>query len=267
MFVAFTEDSNFPRISLYEFYKNFWYLYELLQVKLLLESCREGVDENEGSFYYKIPSRKSKPKEVQVIPWSIDDSNYSVKTFPKLDPLKTVFCGALHGMMNAEGLFRVMDDLFGGVLYAGKSPWDLDNCIQKKLESCRWEVLCTTFKMKTFVFGLGLDSVPHICRFVWKIRTFVSHEPNVQNIFSSVPYSNRTNLILGIDTDKKKYPIGSGRVTFDNYKSFVKAVTAAFVDVKTPKFNKKVCILYSSKPTTPAATRIKTSINTNPLLV
>jgi cytoplasmic polyadenylation element-binding protein len=78
------------------------------------------VDENEGSFYYKIPSRRSKPKEVQVIPWSINDSNYSVKTFQKLDPLKTVFVGALHGMMNAEGLFRVMNDLFGGVLYAGK---------------------------------------------------------------------------------------------------------------------------------------------------
>lgn len=55
-----------------------------------------------------------------MIPWSINDSNYSVKTFQKLDPLKTVFVGALHGMMNAEGLFQVMDDLFGGVLYAGK---------------------------------------------------------------------------------------------------------------------------------------------------
>ncbi|KAK7576611.1 hypothetical protein V9T40_012897 [Parthenolecanium corni] len=134
-----------------------------MQVKLLLESCREGVDENEGSFYYKIPtSRRTRPKEVQVIPWSINDSNYSVKTFQKLDPLKTIFVGALHGMMNAEGLFRVMNDLFGGVLYAG------------------------------------------------------------------------------IDTDKNKYPIGSGRVTFIDYKNYVKAVTAAFVDIKTPRFNKKV---------------------------
>lgn len=84
------------------------------------------MDENEGSFYYKIPSRRSRPKEVQVIPWSINDSNYSVKTFQKLDPQKTVFVGALHGMMNAEGLFRVMNDLFGGVLYAGKYKFVYD---------------------------------------------------------------------------------------------------------------------------------------------
>ncbi|XP_065210532.1 uncharacterized protein LOC135838714 isoform X3 [Planococcus citri] len=135
-----------------------------MQVKLLLESCREGIDENEGSFYYKIPSRRSRPKEVQVIPWSINDSNYSVKIFQKLEPQKTVFVGALHGMMNAEGLFRVMDDLFGGVLYAG------------------------------------------------------------------------------IDTDKNKYPIGSARVTFNNDQSYAKAVGAAFVDIKTSKFTKKVQI-------------------------
>ena len=73
------------------------------------------------TYEYIIPtSRRTRPKEVQVIPWSIKDSNYSVKTFQKLDPLKTIFVGALHGMMNAEGLFRVMNDLFGGVLYTGK---------------------------------------------------------------------------------------------------------------------------------------------------
>ena len=33
---------------------------------------------------------------------------------------------------------------------------------------------------------------------------------------------------------------GSGRVTFNNSKSFMKAVSAAFVEIKTAKFTKKV---------------------------
>lgn len=37
----------------------------------------------------------------------------------RLDPSKTVFVGALHGMLNAEALASIMNDLFGGVMYAG----------------------------------------------------------------------------------------------------------------------------------------------------
>jgi len=37
-----------------------------------------------------------------------------------------------------------------------------------------------------------------------------------------------------------KYPIGSGRVTFNNTKSYMKAVSAAFIEIKTLKFVKKV---------------------------
>lgn len=80
----------------------------------------------------------------------------------KLDPTKTVFVGALHGKLTAEGLGNIMDDLFDGVLYAG------------------------------------------------------------------------------IDTDKYKYPIGSGRVTFSNFRSYMKAVSAAFIEIRTTKFTKKV---------------------------
>jgi hypothetical protein len=38
----------------------------------------------------------------------------------QLDPQKTVFVGALHGMLNAEGLCAIFNDLFGGVIYASK---------------------------------------------------------------------------------------------------------------------------------------------------
>lgn len=33
---------------------------------------------------------------------------------------------------------------------------------------------------------------------------------------------------------------GSGRVTFNNQRSYLKAVSAAFVEIKTTKFTKKV---------------------------
>ena len=58
-------------------------------------------------------------KEVQVIPWFIADSGYVRCQSQRLDPQKTVFVGALHGMLNAEGLCNIFNDLFGGVVYAG----------------------------------------------------------------------------------------------------------------------------------------------------
>ena len=49
----------------------------------------------------------------------LSDSNYVKQPSQRLDPTKTVFVGALHGMMNAEGLAQIMNDLFGNVVYAG----------------------------------------------------------------------------------------------------------------------------------------------------
>ncbi|XP_069988421.1 cytoplasmic polyadenylation element-binding protein-like isoform X1 [Penaeus vannamei] len=131
------------------------------QVKSLLSSCSQDFSIG-GNYYYKISSRRIRQKEVQIIPWVISDSNYVRCPSYQLDPAKTVFVGALHGMLSAEGLANIMNDLFGGVVYSG------------------------------------------------------------------------------IDTDKHKYPIGSGRVTFNNVQSYRKAVRAAFIEIKTPKFTKKV---------------------------
>ncbi|XP_076765823.1 polyadenylation element binding protein orb isoform X1 [Xylocopa sonorina] len=131
------------------------------QVKTLLACCTHDFT-NGGSWYYKISSKRMKAKEVQVIPWILEDSNYVKSTSQKLDPHKTVFVGALHGMLTAAGLAKIMDDLFHGVIYAG------------------------------------------------------------------------------IDTDKHKYPIGSGRVTFSTKHSYMRAISAAFIEIKTAKFTKKV---------------------------
>lgn len=58
--------------------------------------------------------------QVQIIPWVISDSNFVRCPSYQLDPAKTVFVGALHGMLSAEGLASIMNDLFGGVVYCGK---------------------------------------------------------------------------------------------------------------------------------------------------
>ena len=58
-------------------------------------------------------------KEVQVIPWVVTDSNFVRCPSQKLDPGRTVFVGALHGMLTAEALSNIFNDLFGGVIYAG----------------------------------------------------------------------------------------------------------------------------------------------------
>ncbi|CAH2085816.1 unnamed protein product [Euphydryas editha] len=131
---------------------------------LLAAARRDGPD-----WYYRVASRNMRTKEVQVIPWAVSDSNWVCGEGPaggpgsvRLEPARTVFVGALHGMMSASALATIMNDLFSGVVYAG------------------------------------------------------------------------------IDTDKNKYPIGSGRVTFNNVRSYVRAISAAYVEIRTDKFTKKV---------------------------
>ena len=61
-----------------------------------------------------------KTPQVQVIPWVMSDGNYVRCPSYQLDPHKTVFIGALHGMLSAEALANIINDLFGGVVYAGQ---------------------------------------------------------------------------------------------------------------------------------------------------
>ncbi|XP_047025968.1 cytoplasmic polyadenylation element-binding protein 1-B isoform X2 [Helicoverpa zea] len=124
---------------------------------LLAASRRDGND-----WYYRMGARKARSKEVQVIPWALSDSNWVSGGSVRLEARRTVFVGALHGMLSASALATIMNDLFSGVVYAG------------------------------------------------------------------------------IDTDKYKYPIGSGRVTFDNVRSYVRAIYAAYITIHTDKFTKKV---------------------------
>ena len=155
------------------------YLYVIFesekQVKIFLKNCSTIYlkDNPFSKKLFKIASSRFKNREIlEVIPWNIHDSNY-VSTRNGYQPHlvkaneRTVFVGALHGMMTAEFLAKVFTDLFGPVLY------------------------------------------------------------------------------VGLDTDKHKYPIGSGRVTFQNVKSYKKAVSAAFIHIKCNRFFKKVCLSFN----------------------
>jgi len=71
----------------------------------------------DGKFLYKISSKKLRGKDVEVIPWGSSDSTFNQTC--KIDAQRTVFVGALHGMVNAELVANIMNDLFGGVIFAG----------------------------------------------------------------------------------------------------------------------------------------------------
>jgi cytoplasmic polyadenylation element-binding protein len=131
----------------------------------LLDSCSRHTNNSACADYFiHFETATGSRKTVEVIPWNIGDNNYALRPPQQLDSKKTIFVGNLHGTMTARYLWRLMEDLFGGAVYAG------------------------------------------------------------------------------VDIDKYKYPIGSGRVTFYNSSSFLHAVSTAFVDVRTPRFLKRLQI-------------------------
>lgn len=137
----------------------------------LLDNCSRQTNNNACADYFiHFETATGSRKTVEVIPWNIGDNNYALRPPQQLDSKKTIFVGNLHGTMTAKYLWRLMEDLFSGVVYAG------------------------------------------------------------------------------VDIDKYKYPIGSGRVTFDNSSSFLHAVSTAFVDVRTPRFLKRLHSKNGFKP-------------------
>ncbi|XP_022660412.1 uncharacterized protein LOC111250054 [Varroa destructor] len=125
-------------------------------VKSFLDVCQKGPP---GQFFHYVPSRRGKGRLAQIIPWALGDSewiytpdnihadstsdgNESPKhlesgesSAPVLSPGRsrtggsrngrnisrnnTVFVGALHGEITAEGLQRIFSELFGSVIYVG----------------------------------------------------------------------------------------------------------------------------------------------------
>uniref|UniRef100_A0A4W3GLS7 RRM domain-containing protein n=1 Tax=Callorhinchus milii TaxID=7868 RepID=A0A4W3GLS7_CALMI len=56
---------------------------------------------------------------VQIRPWNLSDSDFVLDRSQPLDPRKTVFVGGVPRPLKAVELAMVMEQLYGGVCYAG----------------------------------------------------------------------------------------------------------------------------------------------------
>lgn len=145
------------------------YLYLLFNteagVNKLIDACKLEFSETGHKYYYNVLSKKSKKeKRVQVIPWNTADSCEVVNPQAKSDLSRTVFLGALHGMMSASSIAKALTLIFGPVEF------------------------------------------------------------------------------VVIDTDRCKYPSGSGKAMFATRTAFKKAIKAGFVRIKSDRFEKTVKI-------------------------
>jgi cytoplasmic polyadenylation element-binding protein len=153
-------------------------------VHKILHTCStktdRTLDDGRCEYYLDVYSQRtsSRRKSIQIIPWFVEDSqwiaegDYTSNGYGNWEQRlsstecinRTVFVGALHGMMTAYALARICHELFGDVEYAA------------------------------------------------------------------------------IDTDRNKYPIGSGRVVFVNAHSYYAAVTANYLMIECDKFCKVIQI-------------------------
>ncbi|KAG7283755.1 hypothetical protein CRUP_034379, partial [Coryphaenoides rupestris] len=159
-------------------------------VRALLQACTQDLlqPEDNGEYYFKMSSRRMRCKDVQVIPWVISDSNYVRCPSQRLDPSKTVFVGALHGMLNAEALVSIMNDLFGGVMYAGIDT-DKHNYL-KAVCAAFVEIKTPKFTKKVQIDPYLEDSMcqvcsrqagPFFCRDQHSMDILSNHRPLMRN--------------------------------------------------------------------------------------
>eukprot|EP00116_Pleurobrachia_bachei_P003078 sb/3463340/ len=145
---------------------------EHCSVNRLLEHCcwsaryfRHHIDDG-TVFKSHVRSGKMPNKEIQVVPWNINDSTKVNGPQDKVNMKNQVFIGGLHGMFTATFISKVMNDIFGNVVY------------------------------------------------------------------------------VEIDTDKYKYPLGSGRVNFSSDYSYKQAIQAKYVKIlcQVQKIEKRIQI-------------------------
>ncbi|XP_043537208.1 cytoplasmic polyadenylation element-binding protein 2-like [Chiloscyllium plagiosum] len=88
---------------------------EECSVQVLIDACFQ----DDGKLYLCVSSRTVKDKPVQIRPWSLSDSDFVLDGSQPLDPRKTVFVGGVPRPLKAVELAMIMDQLYGGVCYAG----------------------------------------------------------------------------------------------------------------------------------------------------
>ena len=136
-------------------------------VKSLLKA---HATQNDGEWFCDIPTYQMR-KKVQIVPWMLSDSNYLSDLHskqPLLDPKKTIFVGKLHGKLNAEGLARIMNDLFGGVVYVSfrtgrfKYPTGLGRVGFSNNQSCKKAVSAAFITVETPEYTSNIEVTPFL---------------------------------------------------------------------------------------------------------
>ncbi|CAF2686816.1 unnamed protein product [Rotaria sp. Silwood2] len=166
--------SNITTGFAYAIYENEESVHQILHI--CSTKIDRSLDDGRCEYYLDVYSHRttSRRKSIQIIPWFVEDSQWLAEgdSYTNWEQRlgstecinRTVFVGALHGMMTAYALARICQELFGDVEYSA------------------------------------------------------------------------------IDTDRNKYPIGSGRVVFVNTHSYYAAVTANYLMIECDKFCKVIQI-------------------------
>lgn len=93
----------------------FLLFHEESSVQALIDAC---LQEDE-KLYLCVSSPTIKDKPVQIRPWRLSDADFVLDSTLALDPRKTVFVGGVPRPLKASELATIMNNLYGGVCYAG----------------------------------------------------------------------------------------------------------------------------------------------------
>lgn len=93
----------------------FLLFHEESSVQKLIDAC---IQEND-KLYLSVSSPTIKDKPVQIRSWRLSDADYVLDSSLALDPRKTVFVGGVPRPLKASELAIIMNNLYGGVCYAG----------------------------------------------------------------------------------------------------------------------------------------------------
>lgn len=93
----------------------FLLFHEESSVQALIDACLLEDDK----LYLCVSSPTIKDKPVQIRPWRLCDADFVLDSTLALDPRKTVFVGGVPRPLKASELANIMNNLYGGVCYAG----------------------------------------------------------------------------------------------------------------------------------------------------